>query len=405
MNLLRTTLAVMAAATLIPALGRAQAATPDSTGTSLDSASTPADSAAAAAKAPKKDGPGLDFSGTVFGDFQLTTDEATKAANGGKSPNRFDIGRAYLNFRMTAGDRASVRVTTDIKQQDGPTGTYQGWFVRLKYAYLQYDFLKSQSSDGLAATARIGMLHTVFIDHEEHFWPRYLAKVGTDANGFFASADLGAATQWTLPNGLGEIYGTVTNGNGYEHPESDRFKDYAVRLSLTPLGQTDGLLSTFTISPWISEGKTASRFASDPANPVTEGLDRNRYGVFAGLRDPRLTLGAEWARRTDGVESGATPLARSVSNITGELYSAFAIIRPLAWGTNGGSSSVGAVARWDQFRPDRDSAGKQRFLLAGVFWEPTPKTALALDYQRTEPQDGLGGTTSENWFLHWQVNF
>lgn len=387
----------MTAAALTPVIARAQAA-------KSDSSSTPPDSAAAVeAKRPAK--PGLDFSGLVFGDFQITTDEATKAANGGKAPNKFDIGRAYLNFRMPAGDRASVRVTTDIKQQDGSSGAYDGWIVRLKYAYLQYDFLRSSGPGGLSATARVGMLHTVLIDHEEHFWPRYLNKVATETNGFFASSDLGVATQWTLPNKLGEIYATITNGNGYEHPESDRFKDYAVRLSLTPLGESDGFLSTFTISPWISTGKTESRFASDPSNAVTDGLDRNRYGVFAGVRDRRLTLGGEWARRTDGVESGASPLGRTVSNTTGELYSAFAVARPLEWISGAGPSPVGAVFRWDQFRPDRDSAGKQRYLLAGVFWEPTSATALALDYQRTEPLDGLGGATSENWYLHWQVSF
>lgn len=399
MTLIRSALvAVAIAIATSPVLARAQAAKPDSTGSAADSA--------AAARVPKDAKPGLDFSGLVFGDYQLTTDAAAKAANGGKAPNKFDIGRAYLNFRMPAGDRASVRVTTDIKQQDGSSGAYDGWIVRLKYAYLQYDFLRAGGAgNGLAANVRVGMLHTVLIDHEEHFWPRYLNKVATDADGFFASSDLGVATQWTLPNKLGEIYGTITNGSGYEHPESDRFKDYAVRLSLTPLGKSDGLLGTFTISPWISAGKTASRFASDPVNPVTDGLERNRYGVFAGVRDRRLTLGGEWARRKDGVESGATPQERSVINTTGELYSAFAIVRPLEWAPGAHPSPVGALVRWDQFKPDQDGAGKQRYLLAGVFWEPTPQTALALDYQRTEPLDGLGGSRSENWYVHWQVAF
>lgn len=63
------------------------------------------------------------------------------------------------------------------------------------------------------------------------------------------------------------------------------------------------------------------------------------------------------------------------------------------------------VFRWDQFQPNVDASGKMRFLLGGIFWEPTSNTALALDYQTTEPVDGLGGTKSENWFVHWQVNF
>jgi hypothetical protein len=402
MIFLRTAMAAMLLATVTPAFANAQSST---SGSSDSASSSASDSAATEAKAEKPAKPGLDFSGVVFGDFRMTTDEATQAANGGKAPNRFDIGRAYLNFRMPAGDRASVRVTTDIKQQDGSSGAYDGWIVRLKYAYLQYDYIKSATPEGLSATARVGMLHTVLIDHEEHFWPRYLDKVGTDKYGFFASSDAGVATQITLPNKIGEIYGTIVNGSGYEHPESDRFKDYAVRLSLTPLGRTSGILSSFTISPWIYAGKAASSFADDPTNPITAGLDKKRYGVFAGVRDRRLTLGAEWARRIDGVESGSAPLDRSVTNNTGELYSAFVIARPLEWASGASPSPVGIMFRWDRLEPNVDGPGKQRYLLGGVFWEPTPKTALALDYQRTEPMDGLGGDTSENWYVHWQVTF
>jgi hypothetical protein len=388
----------MALVTVVPSLTHAQVA-------KFDSSANAPDSTAASAKAAGSAKSGLDFSGVVFGDFELATDEASKAANGGKSPNKFDIGRAYLNFRMPAGERASVRVTTDIKQQDGSSGAYDGWIVRLKYAYLQYDYVKGANPNGLSATARVGLLHTVLIDHEEHFWPRYLNKVGTDAYGFFASSDLGVATQVTLPNKAGEIYATIVNGSGYEHPESDRFKDYAARLSLTPFGRTNGFLSTFTISPWIYAGKSASRFVDEPTNPVTDGLQKQRYGVFAGVRNRRLTLGAEWARRIDGVESGSTPIDRSVANNTGELYSAFAIARPLEWIAGSGHSPVGIVARWDQLTPNVEASGALRYLLGGVFWEPTPKTALAIDYQRTKPVDGLAGAESEKWFVHWQVSF
>lgn len=288
MSLIHSAVTIVALCGIASTAASAQMALADSVDSTSDSTASGSTAPAVDAKRGK---PGLDFSGWVFGDFQLTTDEASKAANGGKAPNRFDIGRAYLNFRVPAGDRASVRVTTDIEQQDGSSGAYDGWIVRLKYAYLQYDFLRSASPNGLSATARAGMLHTVLIDHEEHFWPRYLHRVATDAFGFFASADLGVATQWTLPNRAGEIYATVVNGSGYEHPESDRFKDFAARLSLTPLGGRGGYLATFTISPWISVGKSASAFADDPTNPITEGLEKKRYGVFAGVRDRRLTLG------------------------------------------------------------------------------------------------------------------
>src|ERR1041384_2730044 len=68
----------------------------------------------------------LDFSGWVFGSFQYRTDSSAKAANGGKAPNQFGIDRAYLTFRVPAGDRAMVRVTTDIFQQSN-SSYYSGW--------------------------------------------------------------------------------------------------------------------------------------------------------------------------------------------------------------------------------------------------------------------------------------
>jgi hypothetical protein len=405
MTFIRTTIAALMIAVVAPRFAVAQSSVTGDAGAKADSSADSTADSTASAKPAQSSKSALDFSGLVFGSYQISTDAASKAANGGKAPNRFDIGRAYLNFRMPAGDRFSVRVTTDIKQQNGSSGAYDGWIVRLKYAYLQADIAKSSNPDGFSALARVGMLHNVVIDHQQEFWPRYLNKVATETYDFFASADLGVAAQLELPGRSGEIYATLVNGSGYEHPESDRFKDFAARVSLTPFGKSDGFLRTLTISPWIYSGKTASRFAAEPTDPVTSALDRTRYGVFAGVRDRRLTLGGEWARKIDDGESGATPLDRSVARNTGELYSAFAIARPLEWAPGASPSPVGVVVRWDQFTPDREASGKLRYLLGGIFWEPTAKTALALDYQRTRPVNGLAGDTSENWYLHWQVAF
>ncbi|HEY8309382.1 MAG TPA: hypothetical protein VIG47_02445, partial [Gemmatimonadaceae bacterium] len=83
----RTTLALAAA--LIPAALSAQNA-------------APADTAKAAAKVTIP----IDFSGVVFGNYQYQT-----AAGASKNQNKFDVERAYLTFKMPAGDRASIRVT------------------------------------------------------------------------------------------------------------------------------------------------------------------------------------------------------------------------------------------------------------------------------------------------------
>ncbi len=274
---------------------------------------------AAASAQEKVVTPALDFSGVLLMNFRSASDSASKAANGGNSPNKFDIERVYLNFRMPAGDDGSVRVTTDVFNgaQDA-TSYYKGWTVRLKYAYFQYNFLHDIGGNkGFNATARVGMLHNALIDHEENFWPRYMSQLSTERNGFFSSADVGAAAVVTLPNRFGEFYASVTNGTGYGTAEADRFKDFSARLTLTPFGNDDGVLKTFTISPWAYLGQTASRFqngGTGQVGTVSDGLTRNRMGVFVGLRDRRLTIGGEFAQRTETSSCGM--LGRGSSSAT-----------------------------------------------------------------------------------------
>src|SRR5436305_15099521 len=99
---------------------------------------TKRDTAKPAAPAPSVSIP-IDFSGVIYANYQYRGDQGAPNPN-----NKFDLERVYLTFRMPAGDRASIRVTTDVFQQqgNGPDAYYRGWVIRAKYAYLQYDLLK-----------------------------------------------------------------------------------------------------------------------------------------------------------------------------------------------------------------------------------------------------------------------
>ena len=218
---------------------------------------------------------------------------------------------------MPAGENGSIRITTEVFQNTNAAQNsyYQGWALRLKYAYAQYTGLKEQFGTGSGVTGRFGILHTVVIDHQEQFWPRYLGQTAVERNGFFSSADGGAAALVTLGNKMGEIYTTITNGPGYPSYDKDRFKDYAARLTLTPFGNQAGMspiVRSFAISPWFYKGQVGSSFAGGGAGQVgpgtngaiTDGMKRDRYGVFAGVRDRRITAGAEWAQRVDDSETG-----------------------------------------------------------------------------------------------------
>jgi len=350
----------------------------------------------------------FEFSSVVVGNYQMRTDSAAKFSAGGKPTSRFELARAYLTFRFPAGDRASVRVTTDIFQQTNPAASayYGGWAVRLKYGYLQYDATKNLAGvQGLGAIARIGMLQTVAIEHIEGFWPRWMGNSAVEQHGHFSSADLGASSLLTLPKKRGEVYFTVTNGPGYATAENDRFKDFAARFTLTPFANDSSILRTLAISPWYSKGWLASAY-TQAATPVSDGLQKDRRGIFVGLKDRKLTAGAEFDQRVEELEATAPPVARgAINQRTSALVSAFVILRPTELFDAKKRSRFGVIGRVDRFTIDTDQDPFVEFIVAGATWDLTPRVMLALDYQGLTPKKNPTGVPVKTWFLHWVATF
>ena len=347
----------------------------------------------------------VDFSGVLYANYQYRGDKGTA-----KSTNKFDLERAYLTFRMPAGDRASIRITADVFQQTAAPqdAFYRGWVIRAKYAYLQYDLIKSPSWN---ANIRGGLLHNVVIDHIEQFWPRWLSQTPVERNGFFSSSDAGVAATISFPNKLGEIYATVVNGPGYTSRETDRFKDYAARLTLTPLSSWDNkILKTFALSGWTYQGAVGSQFVNGGAGQVgTVGVSmpRTRSGIFAGLRDPRLTAGAEWDTRKDASETGANTLAspRVEVDSTGRLIAGFITAKPFQLVSDKSTFPLGLVARWDRFKPNTANDGFINIIIGGLTWDLNKKSAISLDYQEATPHAPAAIAATKTYFLHLVANF
>lgn len=358
--------------------------------------------------AERKPGPApalpFEFSGVLYANYQYG------GSKGNRAVNRFDLERAYLTFRATPGEHFAVRVTADVYQQRDTTRDqyYRGWTLRAKYAYGQYDFIRG-TADALKANVRVGLLHTVVIDHEEQFWNRGLAQVAVEQSGFFSSSDAGAAATVTLPRKRGELYATITNGPGYGSREVDRFKDYAARLTLTPLANAPGFWKGLTISPWYSKGDRASDFARarGSVTAVSSARRRDRAGVFVGLRDPRITVGAHVAQRWDVIESADTTrdVTPTAVDRTGRVVSLYTVVRPLAFAGGAPTSPFAIVLRADHTKPNVDTDPYSRNYIAGLSWEFNRRTSLTFDYQNVMPKDGLVGADSKVYFLHVIAGF
>jgi len=319
----------------------------------------------------------LDVSGLIFGAFSYRTNA------GAQNTNKFDLERVYLNFRLPVADRLSIRVTPDISAQVAGTG----YVVRMKYAYLQYD--RPAQPGGYSGFVRAGALQTATLEHVESFWPRWMGSAHLEKYGYFSSADVGVSGQLTFPKKQGELYAAITNGSGYANPETDRFKSYAARLTLTPLmAGSHGLWSTFAISPWIDLNRSASKFVSGGAGQVGavgEGLTKNRIGLWVGIKDPRLVIGANYSQRIDGNESGANTAAspRSVTDVTGRLLSGFTIFRPFQLADSASKSPLSVLVRYDAVKPNVDASPADHLFQASLIFDLTRsrKAQVAFDFQ------------------------
>ncbi|HEX6575488.1 MAG TPA: hypothetical protein VF042_11010 [Gemmatimonadaceae bacterium] len=363
------------------------------------SSQTDSATAAAASSIPQ-----FDFSGILYANYQYRGD-----AGPNKSANKFDIERVYLTFRVPAGDRLSVRVTTDVFQQtaSGNDSYYRGWTVRAKYAYLQYNYL---SGPGWQSSARIGLLQTVFIEHDEQFWPRWISPSPTDRAGYFSSADAGIGNTVTLPRKLGQIYSTVTNGPGYTSRETDRFKDFATRVTITPWAKNkSSQLAGVALSAWAYKGATASRFVeggAGQAGRIGSALDRDRWGVHIGNLHPRFTFGAEYATRREEGELGNNTAAspREVTDSTGTLWSVYGVVRPLK-STTAAPHPLSLIARYDRVTTNANNDNRYDVLISGVSWDLSNKVSAAVDYQATEPKRGNTVARTHTWFAHFVARF
>ena len=182
--------------------------------------------------AVKADNSDAKVSGTIRFDFTKGI-----ALNTSNPYNKFDISRAYLDFKKKLGAGASARVTLDVARISGASS--QSLFDYLKYAYvdLPVDVPSSMQVIPFSLTAKMGLQHTCWIDWSGKMWRfENILKAYSDVNknsiGSSADFGLGAAGKFTLPM-MPEIeyHATVLNGQGYAKAEADSAKDIAMRLN------------------------------------------------------------------------------------------------------------------------------------------------------------------------------
>ncbi len=367
----------------------------------------PTDAKPAAKPAAKPDStpkpefkPSWNFGVWLFGAYTYQTDSATKANNSNNATSRFSVDRAYLTFRGQVAEDFGFRVTTDVKTLPAGNAVYNGLVVRLKYAYLQWDYLHSSENNAVTGWARIGQIHTVVIDDEERFWPRWLQKTALEYWGVQpSSADEGASTNLSLPNKWGQFYFTIGNGGGYETAvDADRYKDVAGRLDITPFAKSTGRLKTLTITPWYQIGETQSGLAG----LIKAGLQNNAGGVFIGMNDPALTWGLEYGER-----SFETQPVGAILTTDGVVKDGFIQVRPSIFKDPKGTP-WGIVVRYDKWTASTTGVTPtidRTLWIAGVFLDVAKSSSFGITYTDDKGNATTNAPQKTYVQLNWQVTF
>ena len=311
--------------------------------------------------------------------FLLWSDNLTQ---GQHDYNSFDVSRAYLNLFPTFDDRLDGRVTTDITRA-AVTGTSTtvnttgSLVARLKYGYLTYHATPE-------VDATVGLQQTPWITYEEDIWPyRGLGPTALEQFWGDSSSDFGFTSKAKLLDKRLELHGGVYNGEFYAHPETNKYKNAAMRASFQILpgeAKTGGL----KVHAFYEYGLKA------------QNADRVRSVGMVSWEMPLLTVAGQviYGQDGNGKPNGHTH---------GEGETVFGFVN-LPWqGPDGLSLRV--LARVDVADPNVKVGGDASTrLIAGVGMLRGKYAQAVLDYQQIDPQL-KGAVTQKAAYVHFIVRY
>jgi len=301
------------------------------------------------------------FSTTIYFDYSfnatnngyLTGTDAAKALN-----NKFAFRRAYLTYENKINDNLKFRFrfdadnTANITSVDfAKASTKKDDKLRpfIKHLYLDWAGLLPNSS------LKIGMTETqAFKSAEDRWGYRSVAKTIVDGYKDITGVDIRTSSADIGVNLTGAItkefrYGAmVMNGEGYAHPEYNKYKKFGGYLQVVPVAG---------LNFW---GYAETERLSDTATAQMYKLD----AYFDMI--PNLNISGEWfTYNSDNnfnkiVQGGTT--VENHFNVGGfSIFGTYKII----------IDKLNIFARFDNYKPDSTDANKDfSLVIAGLDWAP-----------------------------------
>ena len=300
------------------------------------------------------------FSTTIYFDyaFNLTNDGYLTNSKLVPAPitNQFRFRRAYFRYENKVSDLLSFRFTYDADNtanltSAALTGTPATIATKkddklrpyIKHLYLDYAGLLPNSS------LRVGMVNTITFQIAEDKWGyRSVAKTLVDGFKDITGSDIRASSADLGLNFTGMAakelrYGAmIVSGEGYSHPEYDKYKKVAGYLHLVPIA---GLSVVGYVDYELRDGSnTALTYKGDLYFEMV----------------PNLTLAGEYVAYDSDLNKNTTDLKHF--NVSG--YSIWGVYKIIV-------DKLNAFARFDHYTPNStNSAKSQGLIIFGLDWAP-----------------------------------
>jgi len=294
--------------------------------------------------------------GRLFIDFS-TIDFKNDGVKQPASGTGLDVKRAYIIIGHTFDEIWSANITTDFNYSSS-TGETQ---LFIKKAYVQ-----AKLSD--AFFARAGSAETPWAPYiEDLYGYRYVEKVLVDRTGYGTTADWGLHAGGKVADGFFNYAVSAVNGNGYKNPTRSKSVDFEGRAALIPI---PGL----TLAVGFYSGDLGLNVEGLPQPNQPRGADR--FDAFAGYVTDQFRVGAEYFQAKDWKVLNGQPSDKA-DGFSG-------------WGSFNFTPMWAAFARYDQVKPNKDTAPnkKDTYYNAGVAVKPRKNLEFAFVYKHEEVENG-----------------
>ena len=307
-----------------------------------------------------------------------------------KDMNDFDVTRFYFTVESDLQDRVSMKMTTDmyprVKSSDGKDSTEGDYEVRLKHGFLTFKDYPFKDLNIL-----FGQADLPWVPYEEDLWGyRVQGTIFPDREGLLTSTDLGIGVKGKLFNEILDLHLALVNGEGWNDPEQNKYKDFQGRLTFRPFKGKEYL-----------EDLTLSLFGV--VGNYDKDEDRNRFiSQIAFKKKDFATLAGEYLRARDprGKRAKKEPSLEGISgNTTGEGFGIFGVVNSNIFGL---TNKFDLFGRFDSFDPDEDiSNNSHKRYIYGIAYKWNKNLTLLINNQREDFDQGANRKDTNTFF--WQA--